>query len=296
MMKKYFIVLLSIISVSIIWAAESNDIKNETDLSFMIASNIQMQFEIEHRIRFPFLLGTSFLTEDNNITAKFGLELTPMTFNFLASAVWMPLPLLNISLGSEIGSGWNFDPGGFPMKGMGLYQRDDNKAPSEWALGNGLDGIVWKTHGGTTLLFDLAVFVPGNWNHLIFKIDNSLQYQNYTGANGTEAWYFKGDIYQNWLSYYFSGFIGYQMPVFLHMTGFMFEMDKPFYNPQNVTALNYETKMLCTFLFDYKIGNYISILALIEISNHLTHPVTSDFNREWEFSCVRLITTWHIKH
>jgi len=295
-MKKYFFILQFILSISIIWADESNNIKNETDLSFMIASNIQMQFELEHRIKFPFPIGTNFLIEDNNITAKFGLELTPMTFNFLASAVWIPLPLLNISLGSEIGSGWNFDLYGFSMKGMGLYQRDDNKAPSEWVLGNGLDGIVWKTHCGITLLFDLAVFLPGDWNHLIFKIDNSFCYQNYTRANGTEAWYFKEDINQNWLSYYFSGFIGYQMPIFLHMTGFMFEMDKPLYNPQDGTALNYKAKMLCTILFDFKIGNYFSILALIEIGNHLTQPITSDFNREWEFSCVRLITTWHIKH
>ena len=207
MPKNTFIMFFCIFILNNAWANETKKIQHETDLSLLFATNIQMQFEIAHRIIFPFSLGSNFLTKQNNITAKFGIELTPMTFNFLAKAVWMPLPFLNVSLGSEIGSGWNFDLYGFPMKGMGLYQHDENIEPSEWSLGNGLDGVLWKLNGGATLLFNLSAFVPGDWNHLIMKIDNLLRYQDYTKADDVEPWYFKGGISQNRLSYYFSGFI-----------------------------------------------------------------------------------------
>ena len=294
-MRKIFL-LLCIISIDIIWADETKGIRNETDLSFMFATNIQMQFEVEHRIIFPFSIGANFLTEKNNITTRFKLEVTPMTFNFIANAIWTPMPFLNVTLGSYIGSGWNFDLYGFPMKGLGLYQRDDNKEPIEWALGNGLDGVVWKMQGGATLLFNLSVFVPGDWNRLVMKIDNSLRYQNYTRADGDELWYFKGGLNQNKLSYYFSGFIGYQMPIFIRMTGFIFEMDMPFYNPQSGKIFDYGADMLCSFLLEFKIGNYFTILAFTEMGNFLIQPVKPEFSREWKFSCVRLISTWHLNY
>ena len=295
-MKKCFIVLLCIFHLNYAWTDEHKEIKHETDLLFMFATNIQMEIDVEHRIIFPFSLGSNFLTKQNNITAKFGLELSPMTLKFSTSAVWMPLPFLNFTIGSEIGSGWNYNLYGFPLKGLGLYQYDENTEPSEWVLGDGLDGVLWKLHGGVSLLFNLSAFVHGDWNHLVMKIDNSLRYQDYTKADSVELWFFKGGISQNRLSYYFSVFIGYQMPIFLRMTGFMFEMDMPFYNPQSGKVLNYDAEMLFTFLLDFKIGNYFSILALTEIGNHLIRPIMPHLNREWKFSCVRLIATWHLKY
>ena len=86
------------------------------------------------------------------------------------------------------------------------------------------------------------------------------------------------------------------MPIFLHMTGFMFEIERPFYNFQSGKVLNYDAEMLCTFLLDFKIGNYFSIMALTEIGNHLIRPITLNFNREWKFSCIRLIATWHLNY
>ena len=128
------------------------------------------------------------------------------------------------------------------------------------------------------------------------KIDNSLRYKNYAKADDTQPWYFKGAVNHNNLSYYFSGFIGYQMPIFFSMTGIMFEMDKPFYNLQSGNSLNFDSAMVGSFLMQLKIGNHFSLLAIAEMDNPLIHPITTDYKREWKFSCMRFISTWHLKY
>lgn len=302
MKKAISIIGCFIICANVIIAQETNGtiekkIQQETDLSFMFATNISMQLAAEHRIVFPFLQGTNPLTESSNITLKLGTEITPMTVNFYTDAIWAPLPFLDVLLGAEAGTGWNFDLYGFKMKGMGLYKRDNNLTPSEFVEGTGLDGVLLNFHGGATLKFDLAAFLPGKWNHAVIKFDNQLHYQNYTGANGSEPWYFKGGdgINQNWFSYYFAGFAGYQMPIFLDLAGFMFELTQPLYNPQSGKPLgNMEPEMICSILLEFEIGNRFTFLTLTEFSNLLTHPLTSDYERIWQFSCVRILSTWHI--
>jgi hypothetical protein len=124
-----------------------------------------------------------------------------------------------------------------------------------------------------------------------------LNYQNYTRAQGAEQWYFRndGNLYQNWFSYYFSGFLGYQMPLFIDMAGLMFEMSLPLYNPQSGKSVSgREPEMICSLVTDFKIGRRFSLAVLTQIRNPLNHPVTADYERQWKFYRTLLAGTWHL--
>lgn len=296
-LKIIITVILCIMIINHLWADEEKDIKKQTDLSFVISSEPGLATGIEQRFIFPFLQGTSPLTESNNITAKLGAQVDITTFNFMADAVWTPLAFFNLSLGAQLGSGWNYKLAGTPVNGMGLYQRNDNEDPVERAQGSGLDGVVWNVHGGAALQFDFAAVFPGDWNHVIMSVDNGFHYQNYTKAHGSEQWYFRSDddLYQNWFSYYFSGVFGYQMPIFIDMVGLLFEMSLPLYNPQSGELFSSrEPEMICSLVTDLKIGKKVSLTVLTQFQNLLKHPITPNYERQWKFYRSLLVCTWHL--
>ncbi|GHU69868.1 hypothetical protein FACS189450_03400 [Spirochaetia bacterium] len=296
-LKIAIVILFCIIGINMAWAENDKGFQKQTDLSLTVSTAVEMQFGFEERIIFPFLPGTNALTADNNITLKFGAELTPISINVLADTIWTPVAFFVFSLGSQIGSGWNYDMFGTRMNGMGLYRHVAQGDPQEFADGSGFDGAVWDVHLGATLQFDLAAIFPGNWNHVVMKFDNVVKYQNYTKARGAEQWYFRADdgINQNTFGYYFSGFLGYQMPLFLDMVGFQFESSLPFYNPQSGESLaNREPEMFWSLVTEFAIGKRFNIMAVTQLSNRLNHPVAADYDRQWKFYRVAVIGTWHL--
>jgi hypothetical protein len=297
-MKIAIVMLVCIIGINMAWAEENKDVQKQTDLSLIASTAGEMQFGFEKRIIFPFLQGINALTTENNITLKFGTEVTPITINILADTIWTPVAFIKFSLGTQIGSGWNYDMFGTRMNGMGLYRLVEHGDPQELADGFGFDGAVWDVHLGTTLQFDLAAIFPGDWNHIVTKFENVINYQNYTKARGTEQWYFKADdgINQNTFGYYFSGFFGYQMPLFLDMVGFQFESSLPLYNPQSKKSLvNREPEMFWSLVTEFVIAKHFTIMAITQLGNRLKHPVTVDYDRQWNFYRVLVIGTWHLE-
>jgi hypothetical protein len=272
-------------------------VKKQTDLSFIVSTEPGLGFGVEQRFIFPFLRGAGPLTGENNITLKLGAQLDPVSFNFSADTVWTPFALLNLSLGARAATGWNYDLAGTFVNGMGLYQRVDDEEPSERARGSGLDGAVWNLHGGAALLFDFAAVFPGDWNHVVVSSNNVLNYHNYTRARGSEQWYFRndGNLYQNWFSYYFSGLLAYQMPIFIDIAGLMFEMSLPLYNPQSGEAVfDREPEMICSLVADFKIGSRFNLTVFTQLRNPLNSPVTADYERQWKFYRTLLVGTWHL--
>ncbi|GHV85131.1 hypothetical protein AGMMS50230_07390 [Spirochaetia bacterium] len=297
-LKIAIVMLFCIIGINTAWAENDKKIQQQTDLLLVASTAREMQFGFEKRIIFPFLQGTSALTSGNNITLKFGAELTPVSINILADTIWTPIAFLSFSLGSQIGSGWNYDMFGTRMNGMGLYRHAAQGDPEEFADGSGLDGAVWDVHLGAALQFDLAAIFPGDWNHVVMKFENIVNYQNYTKARGTEQWYFKADdgINQNTFGYYFSGFLGYQMPLFLDMVGFQFESSLPFYNPQSGQSLtNRKPEMFWSLLAEFTIGKSFNIITIAQLSNRLIHPVTANYDRQWKFYRVIVIGIWRLE-
>ena len=297
-MKAAIVILVCIIGINTAWAETNKGFQTQTDLSLIVSTAVEMQVGLEKRLIFPFLQGANPLTAGNNMTLRFGAEATPITINILADTIWTPVAFLNFSLGSQLGSGWNYDLFGTRMNGMGLYRRVEQGDPREFADGPGFDGAVWDVHLGSTLQFDLAAIFPGDWNHIVMKFENVVNYQNYTNAGGAEQWYFKADdgINQNTFGYYFSGFLGYQMPLFLDMVGFQFESTLPFYNPQsNEWLAHREPEMFWSFVTEFAIGKHFTIMAVPQLGNHLKHPVTADYERQWRFSRLLIIGTWHVE-
>ena len=297
-MKTTIFVLLCIIVVNGIWAEENEEIQTQTDLTLVFSTVREMQFGLEKRIIFPFLQGTNAMTADNNITLKIGAEVTPITIDILADTIWTPIAFFKLSLGSQVGTGWNYDMFGGRMNGMGLYRFMESENPQEWADGSGFNGAVWKVHFGATLQFDLAAIIPGDWNHVVMKFENFVNYQNYTKARGSEQWYFKADdgINQNSFGYYFSGFLGYQMPIFLDMAGIQFELSLPFYNPQSGESLaGRQPEMFCSLVTDFKFSNHFNLMVISQLSNRLKHPVTIDYERQWQRYRVLFICSWRLE-
>jgi len=297
-MKTVIFILVCIIVVTGIQAEGNEGIQTQTDLSLVFSTVKEMQFGLEKRIIFPFLQGTNAMTADNNITLKLGVEVTPISVGILADTIWTPIAFFKLSLGSQVGSGWNFNMFGARMNGMGLYRRAESGNPQEWADGSGFDGVVWKAHFGATLQFDLAAIVPGDWNHVVMKFENFLNYQNYTRARGNEQWYFKADdgINQNSFGYYFSGFLGYQMPIFLNMAGIQIESSLPFYNPQSSESLaDRQPEMFCSLVTEFKFSRRFNFMVITQLSNRLVHPVTIDYERQWQKYRVLFICTWRLE-
>jgi hypothetical protein len=289
--------ILCVICINPLWADDEGEVKKQTDVSFIVSTEPGLGIGIEQRFIFPFLQGMGPLAEENNITVKLGAQVDPVSFNFFADAVWTPLALLNLSLGTWAATGWNYELAGDFVNGMGLYQPMNHEEPEERARGSGLDGAVWNVHGSAALLFDFAAVFPGDWNHVVISFSNVLNYQNYTKAEGSEQWYFRndGNLYQNWFSYYFSGVLGYQMPIFIDMTGLMFELSLPLYNPQSGKPVSgREPEMICSLVTDLKIGGHFNLTVLTQLRNPLNHPVTADYERKWEFYRTLIVGTWHL--
>lgn len=298
-MKTIIFTLVFIIVANGLWAEENREIQTQTDLTLVFSTEKEIQFGLEKRVIFPFLQGTNAMTADNNVTLKIGAEVTPISINMLADTVWTPIAFLKLTLGSHVGSGWNYNMFNVQMNGMGLYRFMESENPQEKADGSGFDGVVWKAHFGVTLQFDLAAIFPGDWNHIVIKIENLLNYQNYTKARGNEQWYFRADdgINQNSFGYYFSGFLGYQMPIFLDMAGIQFESSFPLYNPQSGESLyDREPEIFCSLVTEFKINNHFNLMLINQLSNRLKHPVTTDYDRQWKKYRVLLICTWHLEN
>ena len=296
-MKNIAVSIFFILSIVPAWADEGQGVKNQTDVSLAITTEVAAMATVEHSFVFPYLQGTGPLTEDNNITVKLTSQVSPATFQFMTDAIWTPLAILNLSLGAEIDFGWNYTIFGSFVNGLGLYQRRYNETPEERAQGAGLDGIIWRVNSGATLQFDFAAVFPGDWNHVVISLANMVKYQNYTKAKGSERWYFLNDddLYQNSFNYYFSGLLGYQMPIFLSLLAFMFETTLPFYNPQSGETLSgIEPEMLVSLAADFKISKKFNIMGVLQFQNLLQHPVTPDYERLWQFYRVVLISTWHV--
>ncbi|MDR0707637.1 MAG: hypothetical protein LBF60_07160 [Treponema sp.] len=280
-----------------VWAEDSS-VEAHTDLSLRTSSLPEAQAAIAQSFVFPFLQGEGPLVSGNNINLKLGANVSPISCGILADAVWTPIAFFTVSLGARLGSGWNYPLFGAPMKGMGVYRKSSDSDEDEGVDGPGLNGVVWNTHAGATIQFDLAALFPGDWRHVVMQVYNEISFQNYTGARGHESWYYENDdgVNQNAFSYYFSALLGYQMPLFIDLVGVMFELKEPFYNPYTGGSLTDRgPEITLSLAADFKLPKNVTIMVLGQWKNELLHPVASDFSRRWDFFRVALIATYRVR-
>jgi len=240
-MRKYFILMLVFLSSQILFAQENadtakekpDDYSREIFLQAAYYPGIVAKIGFTQYFTFPFLQGESPLTEDNNIKLGLTAEVSPVSLAGRVGAVWTPIAFFLINAGGGIGSGWNFSLLGSEVYGIGINYPDDNGHSKH--KGSAFDGMQWNLYTGGTIQFDLAALIPGDWHHVVAKIDQSIIYKGYTSAEKNEAWYFENDYGENTngFNYFGSYLVGYQMPLFLDMVAILAESNLYLYDMPN---------------------------------------------------------------
>jgi hypothetical protein len=214
-------------------AGTGSAVTRKTILQLQISSLPEAKFRGTESLSFPLFRGSGPLTADNNLRTDFSGELTPVSLNGIAEAVWTPIAFFELNGGGRIGTGWNMALG----NGIGVSRPvgDDNapKPRKREMEGDPFGGFTWNLYGGGALQFDLGALIPGDWNHLVFRSYHEGRYRSFTGAKAGEPWIFENDDGENlngW-TYYGSFILGYQMPAspVLRALAFMAEVDKSFY-------------------------------------------------------------------
>jgi len=196
-----------------------------SELTLQVSSRPEVKLGFTERFIFPFLRGEGPLTKDNNIGLALTAEISPVSLNGIAEAVWTPIAFFQFVAGGRIGTGWNFELFDGKIYGIGL-NRPDAAGKAENS-GQAFDGLLWKLQAGAALQADLAAVVPGDWHHIVARSYHEINYKGYTRAKKHESWYYENDDGENCngFNYYGNFLIGYQMPVFFNMFAFLTEMD-----------------------------------------------------------------------
>jgi len=201
-----------------------------SELSLQISTLPEIKLGFTNRYTIPFLQGNNPLTQDNNISLALSTELSPISLNGLAEAVWTPIAFFQLSAGGRIGSGWKLNLFGSDLYGIGLNVPD--------VIGNGMndgsafDGLLWKVQTGGTVQFDLAALFPGDWNHVVARSYHEINYKGYSRAKAGESWFYENDGGENinGFNYYGNILLGYQMPMFFNMAALLAETDLYLYD------------------------------------------------------------------
>jgi len=238
-MRKLAILLLLLFFTALLaqplLAQEETGIASSSGLLLQISTLPELKLGFTQKYKFPFLQGEGPLTKDNNVNLGLTAEVSPISLNGIAEAVWTPIAFFEFSLGGKIGSGWNINLFGGDIYGIGINQQD--AAGGGEINGSAFDGLLWKTQAGGAIQFDLAAIIPGDWNHVVFRSYHEINYKGYTKAKENEAWFFENDDGENCngFNYYGNILLGYQMPIFLDTVAFLAEMDLYLYDTPNRT-------------------------------------------------------------
>jgi len=272
-MRRYFILILLYFFAQTLFAQDSADAGKEKTDDYSREIFLQAQFYPNPRPKlgftqyftFPFLQGESPLTEDNNIKLALTAVVTPVSLGGLVGVVWTPIAFFQLNAGGLLGSGWNIHAFGADAYGIGKNQPDDKGYSKN--VGKAFDGMHWNLHTGGTLQFDLAALFPGDWNHVVAKIEQSIIYKGNTNAKKHEAWFFENDDGENTngFNYFGSYLVGYQMPIFLSMAALLVESDLYLYDMPNREKWG-DDKMRWVFsgVLGFNIKNQFEILLITQ--------------------------------
>ena len=104
------VIMLSLLTQALIAEDHQNTkISSSNELLLQISTLPELKLGFTKRFVVPFLQGESPLTEDNNIGLALTAEISPVSLNGLAEAVWTPIAFFQLAAGGRIGSGWNLD-------------------------------------------------------------------------------------------------------------------------------------------------------------------------------------------
>jgi hypothetical protein len=212
-------------------------IVSSTELSLQVTTRPEAKLSLTQSFIFPLLQGSGPLTSGNNIRTNLIAELTPVSLAGNGQVIWTPIAFLELDAGGRIGSGWNI-PG--LANGIGLNVPMGGGSPGPITpprnfeiKGRAFDGLQWSAWAGLAFQFDLAAIIPGDWNHVVFRVHNEFRYFAYTKAGSHEPWVFENNAeHQNGWTLHGTAVLGYQMPLspVLNFIGLMGEVDFNLYD------------------------------------------------------------------
>jgi hypothetical protein len=251
------------------------------ELTVQISSLPEAKLLFTQRFVFPFLEGQSPLTENNNIAIALTAELSPISVNGEAEAVWTPIAFFQLAAGGRIGSGWNITLFGNDVYGIGLNREKQDDSRKAEHSGSAFDGLFWKVKTGGTLQFDLAALVPGDWNHLVARSYHEINYRGYTAAASGESWYYENDYGENinGFNYYGNVFVGYQMPIVLNTAGILAEADLYLYDtPGRASWGDDKIRWTLSALLNFTVTEKLSAAVLVQcrLLRNYTNPDWED--------------------
>jgi len=269
------LICITIIFQASIFADEpaSSGISTGTELNFVAATTLETKLKLLYTINVPFLAGDGPLNSGNSMNFQFGAELSPVSVNGTAEATWTPIAFFQISAGASVGTGWNI-----PIAdGLRINERIA-VAPGVFEnsklTGSSFLGIVWSAKTGAVLQADYAAFRPGDWNHIVFRTYQSLQYRSLSSAGTSDSWLYEADSGQNrngW-NYYGNYFLGYNMPIFIDMVGILTESNLYLYDtPGRELWGDQLTRWTFGSLIDFTITPKVSAALIVQMKTGVNY-------------------------
>jgi len=264
MKKSALLILLSVFALAL-FGEEQKGFTSSSELGLQISTLPEAKFSFTERFRFPFLQGQGPLTQDNNIGLALSAEISPVSLNAIAEAVWTPVAFFQFYTGGRMGSGWNINLFGGDIYGIGLNQPGAaNKAEHS---GSAFDGLLWKVQAGAALQADLAAVIPGDWHHVVLRSYHEINHRGYSRAAAHESWYYENDDGENCngFNYYGNLLIGYQMPIILDMVALLAEGDLYLYDTPGRSQWR-DDKIRWTFsaILNFTINRHFSVALITQ--------------------------------
>lgn len=175
---------------------------------------------LDHSITMPFMAFDDIpLMGGNNLNFKFSAGLTPLSAIGIAKVELTPIAVMKVGLTGSVATGWQSIFG----DGLGVMDLTTGESDSR-----SLEGVVLKGKLDTTLQFDLAAVVPGDWNHVLMQFIPAVEYAWFSDASAEEPWRYEGDsgINYNGFKYKTTTIVGYAMPLMLDLVGVMIETSR----------------------------------------------------------------------
>lgn len=229
MKKAILSALAGLCVITVLFAQDAQEesqtgVKYTTHITTAFTYPWGVQLNVTEAFKVPFLNFNNPFMRGNNVTFKLGAELTPITLEGKFDVVWTPLAFLELYGGASIGSGWSLKH----LHGLAINM---NKSGKSEAVPVNFKQAFYTANFGGALQFDLGAIIPGDWTHIVFRIDQYAFYRGITGANALDSWIFQADEGKNRNGFIYCGtyLLGYQMPIPLNLIALRVETQKTFY-------------------------------------------------------------------
>lgn len=255
-------------------------------------------------VKIPVALGDHPIFAGSYIQTHVDFTFTPVTASPSIYLKFSPLPFLSFSTGATIGAGWIFADE--LLVGMHIYDKDKK----EYIASSAFSTMYYTANIQGNFQFDMAVFFPGDWNHIITTASYGISYSGLTsgGENGNSWEHLRfGSDKVNGLTYSASAMLGYAMPLALEIVGLQANFGGYFFEEDfNTESYDWDPTFMDISL---------NALAIVTIADNHSLTMLSGFSsrrsfdttyadevpmfdkktvgREWYFNGITMIYTYN---